>query len=57
MKPLTQNRGIQGVHLNFAALTLNPSPKREKGLGDEGKRAKLGYSQFNPCPLGRRIAK
>jgi len=49
MKPLTQNRGMQGVHPNFAALTLNPSPKRErdfepgspspkreKGLGDKG---------------------
>jgi hypothetical protein len=53
------------VHPNFAALIPNPSfqnpretvnqvpllPKREKGLGDEGKRAKLGYSPLDsPIP-------
>ena len=52
------------MHPTFVALTLNPSPKAgegfrvrapllpfwEKGLGDEGKLAKLG------CTLGFRAA-
>jgi hypothetical protein len=37
---------IPWVHPNFAALTLNPVPLLpfwRKGLGDEGKLAKLEY--------------
>ncbi|MFM7545166.1 MAG: hypothetical protein ACKO3I_01435, partial [Synechococcales cyanobacterium] len=56
--PFVDPKIARGVHLTFPFLTLNPAPlhpKWAKGLGDEGKFAKLGCSlaglSFIPSPI------
>ena len=50
---MTKNKRMSTLFQKVAAQfcsphpkSLSPSPKREKGLGDEGKGAPLGYSHF-----------